>query len=329
VDKSLKSRVSKSRRLLKNQYAHIEYLEDFKAELQTAPGPTSIDSRIAASRKLLQNPYAYLDGSGAYSAIVDGVAEESVPRRSADPTSDAIPSAAPGNGTAPRRNTGREIEVLVKDLHTRLWKDRASLWNGAVPTDPIDILDPAVALRLVGYECELEEGFVPHHGDGGLVEVAGYIDRTSKTVRISRQFPLNVQTFTAAHELGHAVLHHAMGAVHRDRPMDGLKRSRDQVELEADKFATYFLMPEKLVRSRFSGLFGAEEFKLNEETAFALSCTSLQEFRMKYRTRRDLARLLASTECYDRRHFVSLATQFRVSIGAMAIRIEELGLLPV
>jgi len=120
-----------------------------------------------------------------------------------------------------------------------------------------------------------------------------------------------------------------MGGVHRDRPMDGLKRSRDQVELEADKFATYFLMPEKLVRNRFSGLFGAEEFNLNEETAFALSYTSLQEFRTKYRTHRDLARLLASTECYNRHHFVSLATQFRVSIGAMAIRIEELGLLPV
>lgn len=329
MDKSLKSRVSEIRRLLQNPYAHIEYLEDFETELQTTPGATLLDPRIAASRKLLQNPYAYLDGSGGYSAVIDCVGEGVVPRRSAGTASDSVLSAAMGSGTAPCRNTDREIEVLVKHLHARLWKDRASLWDGAAPTDPVDILDPAVALRLVGYECEFEEGFVQHHGDGGLVEVAGFINRTSKTVHISRQFPASVQTFTAAHELGHATLHHAIGGVHRDRPMDGLTLSRDPVELEADKFATYFLMPGKLVRARFSGLFGTERFELNEEIAFALSCTSLHEFRMKYRTRRDLARLLAGTECYNRRHFASLATQFRVSIGAMAIRIEELALLSV
>lgn len=329
MDKSLKNRVSKSRKLLKNQYAHIEYLEDFATELEIASGATSIDPRITASRKLLQNPYAYLDGDGRYSAVIDPDGQESALTRPTDTATNSIPSAALESEAAPRRKTGREIEALVKDLHARLWKDRALLWDGAAPTDPIDILDPAVALHLVGYGYELEEGFAPHHSDGGLVEIAGFIDGISKTVHISRQFPLSVQTFTAAHELGHAMLHPTMGGIHRDRPLDRLSLSRDSVELEADKFATYFLMPGKLVRARFAGLFGTERLELSEETAFALSCTSLHEFQAKYRTRRDLARLLASTASYNGRNFASLATQFRVSTEAIAIRLEELALLAV
>jgi len=324
VDKSLKSRVSESRRLLENPYAHVEYLEALGGE--AARGAPTRDLRIAESRKLLQDPYAYLDDSGGYSAVVDGC-EEPPPHHAARPASDPMLSGATSDGTAQRRYADHEIEAKVKDLHARLWRDRASLWDGAVPTDPIDILDPAVALRLVGYEFELEEGLGQYRGTGGLVEVAGLIDRTSKTVHVSRQFSLSVRTFTAAHELGHAVLHRAGAGVHRDRPMDGAALSRDPVELQADKFATYFLMPAKLVRARFAGLFGTECFALTDETSFALSSTSLLEIQAKYRTRRDLSRLLASAERYNGRQVTPLTAQFRVSTEAMAIRLEELGLL--
>jgi len=42
---------------------------------------------------------------------------------------------------------------------------------------------------------------------------------------------------------------------------------------------------------------------------------------------RQLSRMLASAEQFNGRHFVSLANQFKVSTGAMAIRLEELELV--
>jgi len=202
-----------------------------------------------------------------------------------------------------------------------------SLWRSELPTDPIEILDPKVAFGLLGYEYSLEEGLGQYRNENNLIEVAGLIDRDSKKVHVSRQFDLSVQAFTAAHELGHAVLHPAGGGIHRDRPMDSTSYPRKPEEIEADKFATYFLMPAKLVRTRFFDLFGAECFTLSEGTAFALIGMSLQEIRTKCNTLRDLSRLLASTEQYNNRYFVALATQFRVSMDAMAIRLEELKLL--
>ena len=66
---------------------------------------------------------------------------------------------------------------------------------------------------------------------------------------------------------------------------------------------------------------------LNEETAFALRAESLHSLDAARRTTRDLSRVLASAEQFDGRHFASLARQFCVSIEAMAIRLEELGLV--
>jgi Zn-dependent peptidase ImmA (M78 family) len=223
--------------------------------------------------------------------------------------------------------TDREIETIVRDLQARLWRDRKRLWDGSAPSDPVDILDPAIAVHLVGYEFLLADGLGQFQSGSGVIEVAGLIDRTSRTVHVSRQFPLPVQTFTAAHELGHAVLRPIGGGVHRDRAIDGPNQSRDRFELEADKFATYFLLPANLVRKRFEALFGTAMFFLSEETAFALCGLAIQDVRRKYSTRRHLSRLLAGAEQYNGRHFVSLAVQFRVSIEAMAIRLEELELL--
>lgn len=323
VAKSLKSRVSENRRLLENPYAHVEYLE---ANVLAESEKTQLAHQINASRKLLQDPYAYLDDTGGYSAAVNRSSEMSARHESSDTLSD-LASDPTNSASTPRRYTNRQLEKLAKNLHTRLWKDRLSLWDGTPPTDPIDLLDPAMALSLVGYEFTLDEGLGQYSGDGGNVEVAGLIDRTSKIVHVSRQFPISVQAFTAAHELGHAVLHHAGGSIHRDRPLDGATLSRDPSELEADKFATYFLMPGKLVRTRFYDIFGTECFTLTDDAAFALSCASPDEVQKKCRTRRDLSRLLASTESYNGHYFPSLAVQFRVSTEAMAIRLEELALL--
>jgi Zn-dependent peptidase ImmA (M78 family) len=327
MDKSLKSRVSENRRLLENPYAHIDYLEVVDGNALAERGTEPLDHRISARSMVLQDPYAYSDDSGCYGAEVNLGDKKSPLHQSKHSPSDSVISGPGKARTSLRRYTNRKIEALAKDLHKRLWKERMSLWRGHPPTDPIDLLDTAVALSVVGYDFSLEEGLGQYRGEGGQIEVAGLIDRASKEVRVSRQFPTTVQAFTAAHELGHAVLHREVGGVHRDRPLDGAMPSRDPRELEADKFATYFLMPAKLVRPRFYDLFRTERFALTDDTAFALSNLSLDEVQRTCRMRRDLSRLLASTESYNGRYFPSLAAQFRVSVEAMAIRIEELGLL--
>lgn len=327
MDKSLKLRISERRRLLGNPYAHVENLDAIESEAMTEQAPSSLDHQIQASRQLFQDPYAYLNDSGGYSAEVNHDDKKPTRHQPIHSTSIPTPSNPAKNARAPRRYTDREIEALTKDLHTRLWRNKESLWDGAPPANPIDLLDPAIALRLTGYEYSLEEGLGRYRGAGGYIEVAGLIDRASKIVRVSRQFSMNVRTFTAAHELGHAVLHQAGGGVHRDRPLDGAILSRDPNEREADKFATYFLMPEKLVRVCFANLFRANVFELNDGTAFALSGASVDEIQEQCHTRRDLSRLLASAERYNGRHFVSLAAQFRVSTESMAIRLEELELI--
>jgi Zn-dependent peptidase ImmA (M78 family) len=330
--KSLKSKVSESRRLFENPYAHIEHLEapeDETNRSRTARLAPASSSLITASRKLLQDPYAYLDDAGGYSAVVNQDPGNTVPDHVSTTTYDLRQPSAIVISTPSRRYADHEIEGVVKDLHTRLWKDRNLLWDGVAPTDPIDILDPEVALRLYGYAFELEEGLGSYHRPSGHSEVAGLIDRTYKTVHVSQRFPPNVRLFTAAHELGHAALHPASGGIHRDRPIDGAALSRNPDEFQADKFATYFLMPANLVKTRFAGIFGTDCFSLSEETAFGLSGMSFAEIQAKCRTARDVSRLLASAERYQGRSFVSLAAQFRVSTEAMAIRLEELRLLAI
>lgn len=321
--KSLKEHVSNSRRLLGNPYAHVEYLEDFGSQTQNDVTGAALDEQIIASRKLLQDPYAYLGDLGTYSAVAHREA-----RSTPEVPANRVPSTAKRAKIISRqhRYTDSEIEARVKKLQVALWNNHKFLCGDIAPADPIEVLDPSMALQFLGYEYSLDEA-VGQFSDGtSLIEVAGIIDPSSKTVRVSRQFPLSVRTFTAAHELGHAVLHPTAVGVHRDRPLDGVRKHREPMEIEADKFATLFLMPEKLVRARLLKQFGAERFELDEHTAFALCSMPLDEIQKKLRTARDFSRLLAGAEHYNGSHLASLSTQFHVSIETMAIRLEELSL---
>ncbi len=261
--------------------------------------------KVSATRRLLENPYALIEH------LYD---------------SDGEFETEGASTAAPRRYSDRQIEAAATNLLNRMWKERQSLWVDSLPTDPIEVRDPAIALRLIGFDYSAEE-IGQYRSEAGVIEVAGVIDRASKTVRVSPQFPQVVQLFTAAHELGHAVLHPAGGGVHRDRPIDGTRSIRDASEFEADKFASYFLMPGKLVRSQFAARFKTERFALNDDAAFAFAGKSLDDIRRRVHVRRDLSKLLASAVRYDGRSFVSLATQFGVSVEAMAIRLEELALV--
>src|SRR5690606_37085640 len=98
----------------------------------------------------------------------------------------------------------------------------------------------------------------------------GLIDKQSRQVLLSSGLPPTVRNFTAAHELGHALMHEFEG-MHRDKPLDGSSTNNNPQEGEAERFAAYFLMPEKLLRKAFEQSFGMAPFLLNDETRFALS----------------------------------------------------------
>lgn len=220
--------------------------------------------------------------------------------------------------------TRKEIEERVRNIQRVIWNDRDKIWFDDVPSNPVKMLDPLIAARLLGFQSEESSSLGHHRTLNGSFEVAGLIDNKLKKIQISLLYPIEVRNFTAAHELGHAVLHRENG-LHRDKPMDGTNRSRDETEYEADLFATVFLMPENILRTRFKEVFLTDNFVLNEDTAFALGYAS-SVFTNRLKTRQ-LSRILASTEKYNNRHIDSLAKQFNVSIEAMAIRLEELGLV--
>lgn len=221
-----------------------------------------------------------------------------------------------------------EIEERASAVRAIVWQQREKLWaETTIPTNPVDLLNPEVALRLLDYNFMLVETLGTFASDAGTVEVAGLLESQPGRVSVSRQMRPDIRIFTAAHELGHIVLHPTLKEAHRDRPLDGTIISRSRIEREADQFASCYLMPAVLVRKRFAAIYGADEFSLTDETAFALFATGLTDARRRTKNLRSLSLLLAGTERFDGRSYISLANQFKVSVTAMAIRLEELDLV--
>ena len=221
-----------------------------------------------------------------------------------------------------------DIKEIVRRLQNTLWLQRDKIWKNKTPQNPIEVLKPQVVLMKVMDYTFLQSnslGFYEQNGD--VFEIAGLIDKSEKLVQISSRFPQETQNFTAAHELGHSILHRQT-VLHRDKPIDGSHTTpRNREELQADKFATYFLMPAKIVEDTFFQLFEMDKFILNENTVTAIGAESILSLRKKCRNLRGLGRLVASLELYAGKSFISLSEIFRVSVETMAIRLEELELV--
>lgn len=319
VSNSLDEKIAISRRLLGNPYAYLDDNGNYSALQVSSPAVFAAPDEITTSRLKLQNQYAHLDEFGRLSAVVATPANER-PAASTDIFGRYEALRARRRGGRYQRN---EIERRAIEMQRLIWKHRQQIWPTVEHHDPVDFLDPSVAFPLIGIDFERVDGLGQHFVDGRQVEVAGVIDNSKMQVRVSRRFPTEIQRFTAAHELGHAVLHEASG-LHRDRPLDGSSLTKDPIETEANKFASSFLMPEKLVRQRFARSFGAPPFVLTESTTFALSRGGLDL--TKCSNLRALTRILAGATNFGGSRFPSLAEQFRVSEEAMAIRLEELEL---
>lgn len=227
-----------------------------------------------------------------------------------------------------RSLSDEQIEELVRMIHRSLWKQRNEL-NGVQARDnPVSMLDPGIALAALGYKTSRPATLGTFSNNGVAYEIAGQINQTLRTVEISQQFPRETQYFTAAHELAHAFIHE-QSYMHRDRPLNGVRKiiSKDLKERQADRFATYYLMPAKLIRQYFYQIFRTQVFRLNQITAHALNFTDTDDLIRRCRDKRQLSRLLASTTIYDSKAVLSMSEIFNVSTEAMAIRIEELGLV--
>lgn len=218
------------------------------------------------------------------------------------------------------------IQKRARYVQLELWNKRSELWSHDVPQSPIEVLQPGVGLKLAGFEIESRD-FLGDEWDRGVrTEVAGLLDRDLAKVYISTRQSRVVQNFTAAHELGHALLHPHVDVKHRELPMDGPRGGSSWEEREADWFASEFLMPEKQVRREFASRFGEGVFRLTDSTAFALCGGPLEKVLLRCRSPRDLSKLLAETPTYNGAYFASMASRFSVSSKAMAIRIDELNL---
>lgn len=161
-------------------------------------------------------------------------------------------------------------------------------------------------------------------------EVAGILDRTNKNILVSNIFPIEQRRLTGIHELNHWMLHKHVGrdCLHRDRSITHTPEGNavEWWEFEATHLACLYLMPEKLVKIKFSELFGLPigvPLIFDDNTAFYLG-RNIEELRGM--DDKQKAFTLATTQKYGR-DIDSLHKQFKVSSTAMAIRLLELNLI--
>lgn len=225
------------------------------------------------------------------------------------------------------------IEKKSRWLLGEILRNQDQIWGETPPQSLKAMIDPGIAARALGLDMRLEEtlGNFGHKGD--KFEVAGLLDPKKKLISLSRRFKLETIRFTAAHEIGHFLLHPEVhNTMHRDRPIEGLSRSsnhtRTPVEREADYFAACLLLPRKSVRSAFQKTFQTNlPFVFDQDAAFHLGLGDPEA--LMYADEDSLERELALATCesYKGRHFHSLAKQFKVSAMTMAIRLLELELI--
>jgi hypothetical protein len=130
---------------------------------------------------------------------------------------------------------------------TRLWQDHGP---NTYPLDISKLIDGA--LQSSNFSGELKTRVDRHDSfEGCLVKT----ENTEKwTILLNSQIEnKRRQRFTYAHELGHFMCHRGL----RDRFEDSeetLNDFRDDIEKEANIFASWLLMPANILRDEFSGI---------------------------------------------------------------------------
>lgn len=220
-----------------------------------------------------------------------------------------------------------KIEKQARLVQYEIWHNRDALFPLGVPS-PLAMFQPDIAARALGVEYEHREQLGRFGNGRDRFETAGMIDRTRGIIAVSTRFPYPARRFTGAHEIGHFVMH-PHEVMHRDRPIfDTYRRERPPQEQEADYFAACFLAPKKLVEEEFMARFIKKPpLPLTDTVAWNLLGESAHELFGPSAGSLDFAAAVAGAASFNGKHFKSLADHFGISVSAMAIRLQELGLV--
>lgn len=217
----------------------------------------------------------------------------------------------------------RQIEQKARLLLNEIRQNAGTLWPNT-PPPLLYMCEPSKACEVLGLKYQPDR-HLGVYGSG----TAGMLDRDLKVVAVSYLPPYVTQRFTAAHEIGHYLLHEGR-AQFRDRPVgdQGLV-DRPPMEQEADRFAACFLMPFKLLTAEFEARFGTRRpLPQTSTVCYALSPRNHQELERAPTGSLDFARAVARAQSFGGKAFSkSLASLFNVSVTAMAIRLQEVGLV--
>jgi Zn-dependent peptidase ImmA (M78 family) len=231
-----------------------------------------------------------------------------------------------------------EIIEKARQLLVRLWRKRDQIWLTPPSVEALFPLQPEIIVKdilAVEYEEPIEiPTLASLRQEVITTDTAGFIDRENNRIVVAQNFKAEWRRFTIAHEIGHWILHPA-GQSFRHRPITGAERAnptRPVEEREADLFAAELLMPRKILKSEFNQRFGVclDGSQPDQELAFWLSAGLGRDIDMielakngtSYR-----AFLISGLSSFRGRHFIPLADRFGVSLKAMAIQLEKLGLV--
>lgn len=239
---------------------------------------------------------------------------------------------------------GESIRDRVRqEVHFELWRRRVELFPHSVSTVadilPIDL--DIVSARIYGLSVFDVDEISPEHPfvAGAGFETAGFLDRELRIIELSRKFPHACRRYTWAHELGHFALHPDLRQ-HRELPLIGTEREhvgrrQPPKEREADIFASELLMPARPTREIFllAHLMPINPQHVDEDLAYSLSSGTGRSVTVDRLRRgekegtRYRSRLLAETRNARGHEVRPISEIFDVSPEAMAIRLEELGLV--
>jgi hypothetical protein len=216
------------------------------------------------------------------------------------------------------------IELEARRLLADIEKSAKKLWPNTQPAR-LHMCDPEAACRLLGLQ------FLPdsHLGSYGGTATAGMLDRRNMAVLLasSTRYGFEAQRFTAAHEVGHFVLH-PDEVLFRDRSLSDHGKERPPKEREADYFAACFLMPPKLLGEAFRVRFqGRQPLTNTGAVCFNLSARNAAYLEGLPPRSMEFAVAVGRAESFNGQRFTSLAHLFNVSPQAMALRLLELELV--
>gem|GEM_PF-1935845 len=220
-------------------------------------------------------------------------------------------------------------EQLIRSRARALAQEYLRRHQNKLPIDPRAV---AIELLRIAFEEPDEIGTVASR-NSLRIEVAGIFERHERKIVVARSgYSQATRRFTAAHEIGHFVIHPGLSSLRESPIRERELRSplRTPREREADIFASELLMPSDWVRTIFSRMFGRaiSGTLLDDDRAYLLSPDGkFPASRIVGMTPLERARLVAKASSFVFSDSRSLADIFEVSITAMAIQLLDLQLV--